>query len=79
MNDTFLLTLKQKLETCILDLSNIRSLFSLHPGADFSRDRKITFPDLVNMLLQAFPARLYHKVGESSVEDGVESVDFWDQ
>lgn len=52
MNDTFLLTLKQKLETCILDLSNIRSLFSLHPETDFSRERKITFPDLVNMLLQ---------------------------
>ena len=52
MYDIFLLTLKQKLDACISDLYDIRSLFSQHPGVDFSRDRKITFPDLVNMLLQ---------------------------
>lgn len=52
MNDTFLLTLKQKLESCISDLFEIRSLFSKNPGKDFSRDRKITFSDLVKILLQ---------------------------
>lgn len=52
MNDTYLDTLKQVLDSCIADLGSCHDLFCLHPGIDFSRDRKVTIPILCNSLIQ---------------------------
>lgn len=49
---TFLHDLKQTLDNCISTLYSIHDLFCIHPGKDFSRDRKITFPLLCNALIQ---------------------------
>ena len=52
MNDTFLLELKQNLDNCITELDSIRHLFCQNPEADFTRDRKINFSTMIDILLQ---------------------------
>ena len=66
MADTFLHDLKQTLDNCISTLSSIHGLFCIHPGKDFSRDRKITFPLLCNALIQMQSKSLPNEV-----------LDFW--
>ena len=45
MQDHFLKTLRTTLSNCISELDSIHDLFVRHPGRDFSRNRKISFPD----------------------------------
>lgn len=63
---TFLHGLKQTLDNCISTLYSIHDLFCIHPGKDFSRDRKITFPLLCNALIQMQSKSLPNEV-----------LDFW--
>lgn len=66
MAGTFLHDLKQTLDNCISTLYSIHDLFCIHPGKDFSRDRKITFPLLCNALIQMQSKSLPNEV-----------LDFW--
>ncbi len=52
MADVLIHDLKQTLDSCISTLDSLHDLFCLHPGRDFSRDRKITLPVLCNALIQ---------------------------
>jgi hypothetical protein len=52
MPDIFLHNLNQTLDNCISALDSIHDLFCLHPGTDFSRNRKIILPILCNALIQ---------------------------
>lgn len=52
MNDTFLSDLKQALDNCISDTDSIHWMFCNNPESDFSRDRKISFADYCNFMIQ---------------------------
>ena len=52
MPDTFLLDLKQTLESCISELDSIHYLFCKDPEKDFTRNRKISFRDTFRFLIQ---------------------------
>ena len=67
MADLFIHDLKQTLDNCISDLDGIHDLFCTHPGADFSRSRKITIPVLCNVLIQMQGKSLPNEI-----------LDFWD-
>lgn len=66
MPDVFLHDLKQTLDNCISSLDSIHDLFCLHPGTDFSRNRKISLPILCNALIQLQSKSLPNEV-----------LDFW--
>ena len=46
-----ILTVKQKLDDCISQLSEVSWMFSKQPGIYFTRDRKLPFPKVINALL----------------------------
>lgn len=52
MNDTFLSDLKQALDNCISGTDSIHWMFCNNPESDFSRDRKISFVDYCNFMIQ---------------------------
>ena len=52
MSDNFLNKLKQTLKNCIAEVDSIRDIFCYHPGIVFTRERKISFTDICNSLIQ---------------------------
>ena len=52
MSDTFMLTLKEKLDSCITELDSMHHLFCKNPKTDFTRNRKISFEDTVRFLIE---------------------------
>lgn len=52
MADTFLRDLRQALNLCIAEVDEIHSLFCQNPQTDFSRNRKISFADYCNFMIQ---------------------------
>lgn len=66
MADVLIHDLKQTLDNCISTLDSLRDLFCLHPGVDFSRDRKITLPILCNALIRMQSKSLPNEI-----------LDFW--
>ena len=52
MNDSFMLTLKQKLDQCIEQFSSEKHLYCRNPKSDFTRTRKIPFSDVVRFLIE---------------------------
>lgn len=51
MSDTFVHDLKLCLDNCISELDSIRSLFCRNPETDFTRNRKISFPKMLNFFI----------------------------
>lgn len=52
MNDFSLSDLKQALDSCISGMDSIHWMFCRNPESDFSRDRKISFEDYCNFMIQ---------------------------
>ena len=52
MNDSFMLTLKQKLDQCIEQFSSEKHLYCRNPKSDFTRTRRIPFSDVVRFLIE---------------------------
>lgn len=52
MSDTFMFTLKERLDSCITELDSIHHLFCQNPEKDFTRDRKISFQDTIRFMIE---------------------------
>ena len=52
MAQNFLSDLKLTLDNCIADLDEIHFMFCQNPEADFTRNRKLSFHDYIQLMLQ---------------------------
>ena len=52
MGDTFLRDVKNILDGCIHELDEIRSLFCKNPISDFTRNRKLSFSEIINIMIK---------------------------
>lgn len=52
MADFFLSNLKSTLDSCITELDEIHSLFCRNPESDFTRNRKLSFREYIQFMLQ---------------------------
>ena len=52
MSDTFMLTLKDRLNACISELDSIHHLFCQNPKTDFTRKRKVSFEDTIRFMIE---------------------------
>ena len=52
MADIFLSDLKMALDHCITELDEIHFLFCKNPESDFTRNRKLSFRDYIQLMLQ---------------------------
>ncbi len=52
MSDSFMLTLKDRLNACISELDSIHYLFCQNPEADFTRKRKVSFEDTIRFMIE---------------------------
>ena len=53
MNDrTYAMNVKEALKNCISQLDSIKYLFLNNPEKDFTRERKISFEQFINICLQ---------------------------
>lgn len=52
MADFFLSNLKSTLDNCITELDDIHSLFCRNPESDFTRNRKLSFREYIQFMLQ---------------------------
>lgn len=62
MKNQFIKTLQQILNQCVEDLDSAKSLFLTAPEKDFSRNRKISFQDAVNAVMQFSGKSLQNEV-----------------
>ena len=62
MNDSFMLTLKQKLDQCIDEFSSVRHMYCRNPESDFTRTRKLSFSDVVHFLIEMHSKSLPNEV-----------------
>ena len=52
MADFFLSNLKSTLDNCITELDEIHSMFCRNPESDFTRNRKLSFREYIQFMLQ---------------------------
>ena len=52
MTQNFLADLKTTLENCIAELDEIHFMFCQNPDADFTRNRKLSFRNYIQLMLQ---------------------------
>ena len=52
MADFFLSNLKSTLDNCITELDEIPSMFCRNPESDFTRNRKLSFREYIQFMLQ---------------------------
>ena len=52
MAQNFLSDLKMTLDNCIAELDEIHFMFCKNPEADFTRNRKLSFHDYIQFMLQ---------------------------
>ena len=52
MADFFLSNLKSALDNCITELDEIHSMFCRNPESDFTRNRKLSFREYIQFMLQ---------------------------
>ena len=52
MADFFLSDLKSTLDNCITELDKIHSMFCRNPESDFTRNRKLSFREYIQFMLQ---------------------------
>ena len=52
MADIFLSNLKSTLDNCITELDEIHSMFCRNPESDFTRNRKLSFREYIQFMLQ---------------------------
>lgn len=74
-------SIKNKLFSCIDELTQNPANYALNPGKDFSRNRKISFPSLVTLLLSmeddCLKEELYHFFGRT--EEAPSRTAFYNQ
>jgi hypothetical protein len=64
---TTILSVKQKLDESISQLSKESAMFSKKPGVFFSRDRKLPFPKVISCLLSMEGGTLTSELQNTSV------------
>ena len=52
MADFFLSNLKSTLDNCITELDEIHSMFCRNPESDYTRNRKLSFREYIQFMLQ---------------------------
>lgn len=55
MADFFVSNLKSTLDNCITELDEIHSMFCRNPESDFTRNRKLSFREYIQFMLQMPP------------------------
>ncbi len=66
MADFFLSNLKSTLDNCITELDEIHSMFCRNPESDFTRNRKLSFREYIQFMLQ-MPTSVQREIGISCI------------